>query len=297
MKPIPITIRQLDYVIATAEGGSTASAARLLNVSQPSVSLAIAKVEQHLGHPLFARTLGQGVVLTPFGQYKLAEFKALRSQAGQILGAEGSDLQTLNLGVFSTLGPRYAPSLVRGFLNQNPKVEVRFHEANLPTLTAWLESGQVDVALMYEFGLPSTLDVIPLADVRPYGLLPQTHRLASRQAVTMIELLQDPLILVNLPHSRSYFLTLAQINGITPRIAHETESLEMLRSMVANGLGVGLLATDIPHDTAYDGQSVVRMPLKGTLTPHRIALVKSGRLQTSNLTKRFCQFTTQFFGA
>lgn len=295
MKPIPITMRQIDYVIATADGGSTAAAARILNVSQPSVSLAIAKVEQHLGRALFARTSGQGVVLTSFGQLKLGEFRNLQTQAQQVLSADDPNRATLNLGVFSTLGPRYAPSLVRRFQSENPTARIRLFEGDLETLSEWLESGKIDVALMYEFGLPSTLDVIPLADVRPYGLLSQNHPLAGRKAVNIAELLQDPLILMNLPYSRSYFLTLAQINGITPTIAHETSSVEMLRSMVANQLGVGLLATDIPHETAYDGQAVVRMPLKGTLAPHRIALARSGRLRSSTLANTFCHFSALSF--
>ncbi|WIY23929.1 LysR family transcriptional regulator [Parasedimentitalea psychrophila] len=295
MKPIAITIRQIDYVIATADGGSTAAAARMLNVSQPSVSLAIAKVEQHLRRALFARSSGQGVVLTSFGQLKLGEFRNLQTQAQQVLSADDPNRASLNLGVFSTLGPRYAPSLVRGFQGENPTARITLFEGDLETLSAWLESGTIDVALMYDFGLPSTLDVIPLADVRPYGLLPQNHPLANRKAVSIAELLQDPLILMNLPHSRSYFLTLAQMNGITPKIAYETSSVEMLRSMVANQLGVGLLATDIPHETAYDGQAIVRMPLTGTLAPHRIALARSGRLRSSALANKFCHFSAKSF--
>ncbi|MDF1610298.1 LysR family transcriptional regulator [Hoeflea sp. YIM 152468] len=297
MKPIPVTMRQIDYVIAAADGGSTAAAARLLNVSQPSVSMAIAKLEAHLGRPLFARTSGQGVALTSYGQRKLGEFRTLRAQAQQVLAGHSPEREILDLGVFSTLGPRYAPSLVRGFQETYPNTHIRLHEENLDTLSDWLETGQIDVALTYEFGLPSNLEITPLADVRPYGLLPGSHRLAGRTSVSMAELLQDPLILMSLPHSRGYFLTLAQMHGISPRIAYETGSVEMLRSMVANRLGVGLLATDIPHQTAYDCQPVLRMPLVGNLAPHRIALARSGRLRPGPLVDLFCQFAVHYFKA
>lgn len=295
MKPIPITLRHIDYVIATAEGGSTAAAARMLNVSQPSVSLAIAKVEDHFGRPLFARTSGQGVIPTYFGHQKLSEFKALRHEAQRSLNPDISQNTVLNLGVFSTLGPRYAPALVRGFQAENPKMTVRLHEANLETLATWLEAGQIDVALLYDLGLPSSLEITPLADIRPYGLLPAAHRLSDRPAVSMADLLQDPLILVSLPHSRGYFLGLAQMQGINPKIAYETDSVEMLRSMVANGLGVGLLATDIPHESAYDRRPVLRMPLTGDLAPHRIALAKSARLRANPLVDHFCRFAQGAF--
>jgi DNA-binding transcriptional LysR family regulator len=295
MKPIPISLRQIDYVIATADGGSTAAAARVLNVSQPSVSLAIAKVEEHFGRPLFARTAGQGVVLTHYGRQKLCEFRVLRTDAQRALNASFAENAILNLGVFSTLGPRYAPRLVRGFQDESPSNHVRLHEANLETLSEWLEIGQIDVALIYDFGLPSSLKITPLADIRPYGLLPGGHPLARRKAISMAELLQDPLILMNLPHSRSYFLTLAQMHGVSPQIAHETGSVEMLRSMVANGLGVGLLATDIPHRVAYDQRPIVRMPLTGKLAPHRIALARPARLRSNCLVELFSSYAQRAF--
>ncbi|MFX0546588.1 LysR family transcriptional regulator [Roseovarius sp. S1116L3] len=295
MKPIAITMRQIDYVIATADTGSTAAAARLLSVSQPSVSLAIAKVEAHLGRPLFARAAGQGVLPTAFGRLKLGEFRQLRARAERVLVAGESAHEAMDLGVFSTLGPRYAPALVRQFERAHPGTQIRLHEGDIETLSNWLEGGQIDVALTYDFGLPSTWQVMPLANVRPYGLLPGDHRLAGRSAVTLAELLQDPLILMSLPQSRGYFLTLAQMHGVTPQIAYETGSVEMLRSMVANDMGVGLMATDIPHGTAYDGRAVVRMPLSGDLVSHRIALVRSRRLQTNAVTDAFRRFAADFF--
>jgi DNA-binding transcriptional LysR family regulator len=142
---------------------------------------------------------------------------------------------------------------------------------------------------------PASLKITPLADIRPYGLLPGGHPLAGRKAISIAELLQDPLILVNLPHSRGYFLSLAQMQGISPKIAHETASVEMLRSMVANGLGVGLLATDIPHDTAYDQRPIVRMPLRGKLAPHRIALARPGRLRSNSLVDQFYSYAQRSF--
>lgn len=295
MKPIPISLRQIDYVIATADVGSTAAAARVLNVSQPSVSLAIAKVEDHFRRPLFVRKTGHGIVPTAFGQRKLGELRSLRAQAARVLGAAEPALDVLNLGVFSTLGPRYAPDLVRGFQRRFPDTRIKLHEGDLETLNMWIECGQVDLALVYDFGMPSGLDITPLADIRPYGLVSPGHRLASRGAVDLNDLLRDPLILMNLPHSRGYFLTLAQMNGIRPEIAHETSSVEMLRAMVANQMGVGLLATDIAQDTACDGQPVARLELLGQLPPHHIALAQSRHLRPGPLATAFRDYATERF--
>ncbi|MCK0140690.1 LysR family transcriptional regulator [Aliiroseovarius sp. F47248L] len=297
MQTIPISLRQIDYVIAAADTGSTAAAARALNVSQPSVSLAIAKVEDHFGRPLFARSAGQGIAPTAFGLRKLGALRSLRTQAQSVLSHADTGAVELNLGVFSTLGPRYAPALVNGFQKTNPNAVIKLHEGDLDRLTRWLDSGRIDLALIYDFGLPSSLDIIPLADVRPYGLVARAHPLAGRGTVTMAELLTDPLILMSLPHSRDYFLTLAQMNGIRPRIAHETGSVEMLRAMVANHMGVGLLATDIAQDTACDGQPVTRLELAGPLAPHRIALARAPHPHTAPLIAAFQDHVARAFDA
>lgn len=297
MKAIPISLRQIDYVIAAADTGSTAAAARVLNVSQPSVSLAIAKVEDHFGRPLFARSAGQGIAPTAFGLRKLGALRSLRAQAQSVLDHKDSGAEVLNLGVFSTLGPRYAPALVNAFHKTNPNAAIKLHEGDLDRLTQWLENGRIDLALIYDFGLPSSLEITPLADIRPYGLVARAHPLAGRGTVTMAELLTGPLILMSLPHSRDYFLTLAQMNGIRPRIAHETGSVEMLRAMVANHMGVGLLATDIAQDTACDGQPVTRLELAGPLAPHRIALARAPHPHTAPLVAAFQDHVARAFDA
>ncbi|MCL3883346.1 LysR family transcriptional regulator [Marivita sp. GX14005] len=297
MQPIPISLRQIDYVIAAAEAGSTAAAARALNVSQPSVSLAIAKVEDHFGRPLFARSAGQGIAPTEFGRRKLGELRSLRIQALSALDQRGSSSDILNLGVFSTLGPRYAPALVSGFQETEPHARITLHEGDLGHLTHWLETGRIDLALIYDFGLPSALEITPLADVRPYGLVARAHPLAGRGTVAMAELLADPLILMNLPHSRDYFLTLAQMNGIRPRIAQETGSVEMLRAMVANAMGVGLLATDIAQDTACDGKPLARLELSDPLVPHRIALARAPHPHIAPLVAAFQAHAARAFAA
>lgn len=295
MKPIPITLRQVDYVIAAAEFGSTAAAARAMHVSQPSVSLAIAKVEEHFGHTLFARNRGHGITPTPFGTQKLAALRNLRMLALTALDAEDPANEKLNFGVFSTLGPRYAPALINAFRTIQPLSQIKLFEGDLDQLTHWLEIGRIDLALIYDFGLPSSLKITPLAHVRPYGLVAAHHLLADRTVVELAELLASPLVLMNLPHSREYFLTLAQTNGIRPDIGYETGSVEMLRAMVANDLGVGLLATDIAQNTACDGQPVVRLELAGALAPHHIALASVVKGPANPLVSRFQDFVVQKF--
>ncbi|WP_170328240.1 LysR family transcriptional regulator [Ruegeria arenilitoris] len=278
MKTIPITLSQIRFILAVAEEGSTAAAARQLNISQPSVSLAISRVEDELGYPLFVRRPGLGMELTAQGARKLVELRAAYQNMSQIFSRcrDQNELAgSLSIGFMTTLGPVCVPRLVRKFQELHPSVRIKLHEGNLSSLSNWLEIGRIESAIVYDFGLPTDLEILALQDVRPYGVVWQGHPLADRESIAVQDLLRDPLILINLPGSKEYFQSLLQSHETKARIAFETESVEFLRSAVANRLGVGLLATDLPYDVTYDGGKVVRLPLNGYMSPHRVALARN----------------------
>jgi DNA-binding transcriptional LysR family regulator len=294
---IPLSFRQVEILLAVADTGSTAAASRALNTSQPSVSLAIARCEEVFGQKLFVRMTGRGMEPTAYGQRKIAELRGFERQARRVLGGQDGSPEFLNVGVFSTLGPRYAPQLLRRFRDAHPSTELRLTEGDLQTLFNLLGEGRIDVALIYDFGVPSEFSVLPLKAAEPYALLPKDHRLAQQSTVAPKDLVQDPVILMNLPHSRGYFLSLLQNDEFPVRIAHETGSIEMLRSMVANGFGVGLLATDLPHDVTYDGTPIVRRPLTGRFPVHQIALAQGDGASGRRIVREFAGFAKAFFAA
>lgn len=298
MDSIPFNFRQIDYFVTVADTGGTAAAARALNVSQPSISQAVSRLEAVFGQPLFIRSPTEGMIPTPFGRRKLAELRNLRGQARAALSsgaAQGDVAADLDLGVFSTLGPRYAPRLLRRFRESVPNARVRLHEGDLRQLYTWLETGRIDLALVYDFSLPGDVAVEPLRDVAPYALVPADHRLAGRARVALKALLRDPLILIDLPHSRDYFLSLIQMQGVAAEVAMETGSVEMVRSMVANGFGVGLLATKLPYLTCYDGGAVAHLAIAGPVPPHRVALARSGRLPPTWVAEAFAAVARDYF--
>ncbi len=296
MKSIPFSFRQIDYLLAVADTGSTAAAARMLNVSQPSVSIAVAQLETHFGAALFFRLPGQGMRPTPFGRDRIARLRGLRAEANIHFGTAQDLGQELRLGVFSTLGPRYAPMLMRSYADAYPGDTVRLTEGDIGTLTRDVLTGALDLALVYDVGLPAGLEVTWLADIAPRAVLPPGHRLAAQAEVDLRDLAADPLILIGLPHSRGYFLSLFQNVGAHPEIAAETGSIEMLRSLVANGHGVGLLATDVPYDLTYDGRSVISRPVAGAPLPSRVVLIRSARVRPTSSMTRFTALTRERIG-
>ena len=293
--PIPVNFRQIEFLLAVADTGSTAAASRAMNVSQPSVSLAITRCEDVFGQKLFVRITGRGMALTPFGQRKIAQLRELEKQARSVLLGGDNAPVFLELGVFSTLGPRYGPQLVRKFKEAYPNTEIRIREGDLQTLFDWLSEGRIDLALIYDFGVPSGFAITPLKVVEPYALVPQGHRLAKQTVVNPKELAQDPVILMDLPHSRGYFLSLLQNDERPIRISYETRSIEMLRSMVANGFGVGLLATDIPNDMSYDGTPIIKIPIAGHFPPHQIAFAQRSVPLKRQVVQDFTAFAKTYF--
>ena len=117
----------------------------------------------------------------------------------------------------------------------------------------------------------------------PYALLPWGHPLAGRTMIRLQELAQSPLVLINLPHSREYFLSLFRQAGVAPRIAHQTKSIEMVRSLVANGLGVSLLTTRPVRDWSYDGKRIACRRLRGPLIAQSVVLAYPGEQGHENL--------------
>jgi DNA-binding transcriptional LysR family regulator len=265
--PIAISIRHLRAFLAVAETGSTAAAARALHLSQPSVSVAIKELEKILGALLFQRLPAKGLVLTSFGQRKLPEARALGASlaAFQDVGGKGDGLAGhVTFGYFSTLGPQYVPGILQRMARRYPSITVSPVEADLDALNNLLEAGRIELALSYDVEVRARLHTERIAELRPYVLLPAGHRLAKRAAVRPSDLAEDPFILVDLPLSREFLLSAFRAEGIEPRVAHRTGSLEMVVGMVANGLGVSVLVTRRASDRAYDGKQVIRKPLSGT---------------------------------
>lgn len=270
---IHLNLRQLEYFVAAARHGGAARAAEALSVSQPSISKAIADLEELWGEPLFIRLHARGLELTARGALRHREAHALLEQARTLAAPRSGELAgLLRVGCLSTLAPRWLPDMLSRMAAAWPAIEVQLVEGDTETLTRMLERGALDVALMYDLGLARGVRLAPVMQLRPYALLPWGHRLAQATSLRIADLAREPLVLINLPHSREYFLSLFRDAGVAPRIAHESASLEMIRSLVANGLGVSLLTTRPVRDQAYDGKRIACRRLRGQLALQSVVL-------------------------
>ena len=280
------TLRQLRYFTAAAEAGSVTAAAETCHVSQPSVSAAIAHLERVFAVRLFVRRHARGLALTPGGRRLHAAARELlvhaeeleQDAAGLAEGLAGD----LDVGCFVTFAPFVLPGLLRVLAGRHPGIRVRPHEDDLRALADGLRRGRFEIAVTYHLNLPRDVVLEPLVTVPIHAVLPARHALAGRRGIALSELAGEPLVLLSLPESRQHFLSVFAEAGIEPAIAYETTSFEMVRGLVANGYGYGLLYSRAPHHRALDGSPLACVPLD---EPARVMRMGLARLDGSRATR------------
>ena len=294
------TLRQLTYFRAVADHGGIASAARALNISQPSIAQALEKLEHVTGLILFERHHARGLTLTLQGRLFLRHASELEEQAEQVqreaaaLAAEAAG--EIRLGVFWTLSPFYAAGLIRGFERVVPGVSVQQQEMSLADLADSLRQGRIDLALTYDRGgNPEGLSFVELAALRPMVVLAADHPLAGRRAVDLADLAGEPYVMLDGPGSRAYFEGLLAELGIFPRVAYVSTSLETVRSAVAAGFGFTLLVMRPPSPMTYDGRQVKTVPIINDVRPLRIVLAARSGAHQGLLLRRFAAHTQIYF--
>ena len=110
------------------------------------------------------------------------------------------------------------------------------------------------------------------------------------------DLAGQPMVLLNAPPSRDYFLSILTDAGIAPRVAFRSTSFEMVRGMVGHGLGYALLATKPASGMTYDGRALVTWPLKSAAGASRVVLAYRRGAKLSGPAEEFAWLCRDFFG-
>lgn len=260
------TLKQLRYFVAVAEHGSVTAASESLYVSQPCVSAAVAQLEQMLEVQLLIRRKARGVELTPAGRSLLVSARELLKHADDVV-TQGRELNhslagTLDVGFFHTIGPHVVPSLLARFRQKYASVQVSLLEGDLAQLHGALMSGEIELAVIYDLGIDEHIEYCRLMRLPPYVLTAADSHIARHASISLRDLAAEPLIQLDLPHSREYFTMLFRSMNIEPRIGYRTKSVPMVRSLVANGLGYSILNFRPRVRTDYDGKPLAHVEIK-----------------------------------
>jgi DNA-binding transcriptional LysR family regulator len=296
---LKFTLRQLEYAVHIADRGSVASAAEVLHVAQPSVSAALKKLEDIVGLQIFIRHHAQGLTPTAQGKIFLADARRLLSQSEELARQSVSETGPLKgrllVGSFVTLAPTYAPILISKFNVLYPDVEIVLEEGVQSDLLSGLRNGQHDVALMYDVDLPSDIKAKEVASLKPYILLPASHKLAQSKKIALSRLARDKLILLDIQPSRTYFLRLLEAQGVKPVIGFSSASLELVRGMVARGLGYSLLVTRPAGDQSYDGEKLSVCEISGPAERGVISIAHLKNVRQTRVAQVFEKFCVDYF--
>lgn len=289
--PLRFTFRQLEYLVAVGDAGTIALASQRINVSSPSISAAISQLEAEFGTQLFVRHHAQGLSLTPGGQRIFNEAKRILDRAGALNDLAG-DISTkargpLAIGVLTTIAPLISASIRRSFEAEYTDANVTLREGHQVDLLRMLGRAEIDVAITYDLEIPKDISFEPLVSLPPYVMLPYGHPLTECDTLNLAQLEDEPMVLLDLPLSREYFLSVFQTAGVRPTIAERTSDLSVARSLVANNLGFGLVNIRTKTALAPDGEKLAYIPLEGDHRPMVLGLATKRSEHRSRIVSAF----------
>lgn len=254
-----MTLTELKYIVAVARERHFGKAAEACFVSQPTLSVAVKKLEDELDVKLFERNANE-VAVTPLGDEIVRQAQSVLEQAANIkeIAKRGKDplAGALKLGVIYTIAPYLLPDLVRQIITHSPQMPLMLQENFTVKLLEMLRTGEIDCAILAEPFPEAGLAVAPLYDEPFFAAIPKKHALAVQASVTAEQLKNETMLLLGNGHCfRDHVLEVcpefarfsSDAEGI--RKSFEGSSLETIKHMVAAGMGITLVPRlSVPED-------------------------------------------------
>ncbi|MBC7621363.1 MAG: LysR family transcriptional regulator [Candidatus Saccharibacteria bacterium] len=246
-----MTLTELKYIVAVARERHFGKAAEACFVSQPTLSVAVKKLEEELDVKLFERSANE-VSVTRLGEEIVRQAQSVLEQAASIkdIAKRGKDplAGALRLGVIYTIAPYLLPGLVRQVIERTPQMPLVLQENFTVKLLEMLRTGEIDCAILAEPFPETGLAVAQLYDEPFYAAVPTSHPLAKLDVVSSDVLRNETMLLLGNGHCfRDHVLEVcpefarfsSDAEGI--RRSFEGSSLETIKHMVAAGMGITLV--------------------------------------------------------
>lgn len=278
-----MTLTELKYIVAVARAKHFGHAAEACYVAQPTLSVAIKKLEDELGVTLFERG-GAEISVTPLGAQIIAQAERVLEQTAAIkeLAKQNKDplAGPLRLGVIYTIGPYLLPPLVKNVIDHYPQMPLVLQENFTVRLLELLRQGELDAAIM-ALPLPDHgMSVAELYDEPFVVATPQHHPWAKRKAVSAQDLKAETMLLLGNGHCFR-----DQVLEVCPEMARfsspgngmqrtfEGSSLETIRHMVASGIGLTVLPRASVPDMHPKHGMLSFVPFEEPVPSRRVVIV------------------------
>ncbi len=265
-----MTIVQLETFLKVSETKNFTLAASSLDYAQSTVTTQIKQLEDELGCLLFER-LGKTIVLTPAGERLKAYAEKLLQLEREIhleVPEEQEPAGLLKFGVSESFCYKRLPQILMRYKEKYPKVEIRLQFITHDTFPELLKKGELDI--VYTLNPDMEDESLQLLHRNPETLgfyVQPGHPLAEKKKIKEEDLKGIPLLLTS--HNCSFrhmLLTDFEAKGITPQIALETSSKEILKQFARNGLGVAFMPDMAAEEEVSSGR-LVRLNWAGTAFP------------------------------
>lgn len=240
-----MNIRDLEYLIALADHKHFRRAAESCNVSQPTLSGQIRKLEDELGTILLERTSRKvlftqsGLTLVEQAKRVLREVKVLKEMASN----QGKDMSgPLHVGVIPTLGPYISPIIVPKLQEEFADLELYIYELQTNQLLDQLESGQLDCGIISFVKESESFIEVPIFNEEMYLVVPEQHEWAQLEKVDIDLLKNRELLFLDGGHClRTHTLDYCLSIGAKENPHFKATNLETLRNMVAANVGLAVI--------------------------------------------------------
>lgn len=245
-----MTLSELRYIIALSKEKHFRKASELCFVSQPTLSVAVKKLEEELEVTLFERRK-QDLIVTPVGKKIIALAEEIIERTEDIKSlaneAQGEITTELKVGVIYTIAPYLLPKLIPIFHQAAPKVPLVIEENFTHVLADKLQKGELDVVILsLPFAEPN-LETLPLYEEPFKVILPPKHPLGEQDKVDLKRVKDETILLLGAGHCFrdqvvENYPNLLHVNYQSDRLhkTFEGSSLETIRYMVASGMGLSI---------------------------------------------------------
>ncbi|HTI01549.1 MAG TPA: LysR family transcriptional regulator [Acidisoma sp.] len=294
-----LSLRQLRYFVATAECGQVSHAAIDLAISQSAVTSAIKELERTVGASLFSRS-AQGMELTTAGRQFLShayEILAKVDEATHLNLLVGDVEGELSVAATYTVIGYFLPLHIERIRRIFPRIRIHLHELNRESIEEGLLANEYDISVLLTSNItnPMLTTETLISSVRRLWV-PAQHGLLRLDSVGLRDIAREPYIMLTVDEAAHSSLKYWSNTPHQPRVLLRTSSVEAVRSMVANGLGVAILSDMVHRPWSLEGRRIETITVQDPVPPMDVGLAWRANAIFSPAMQAFRSYFQQAFG-